>query len=125
MAVYFIQRVDGGAPDLGRVDDGVSAALASRRGLGRACLAGFGDAVLPQITEAIGRTILTVDALIRTRATRLEQVARATAGALILPDSAGDCPGVAADRAPRGLFLSVVDFLRSPHKPDQITEAWE
>ncbi len=61
----------------------------------------------------------------RTRAARLEQVARATAGALILPDSAGDCPGVAADRAPRGLFLSVVDFLRSPHKPDQITEAWE
>lgn len=55
---------NGGAPDLGRVDDGISAALASRRGIGRACLAGYGDSVIPAITEAIGRTILTVDALI-------------------------------------------------------------
>lgn len=68
---------NGGAPDLGRVDDGVSAGLASRRGIGRACLAGFGDAVIPQITEAIGRTILTVDRLLSDRAAILEQMARA------------------------------------------------
>ena len=53
---------NGGAPDLGRVDDGVSRALAARRGIGRACLAAYGDAVIPAITEAIGRTILMLDA---------------------------------------------------------------
>ena len=53
---------NGGAPDLGRVDDGLSRALAARRGIGRACLAAYGDAVIPAITEAIGRTILMLDA---------------------------------------------------------------
>jgi hypothetical protein len=43
------------------VDDGLSEALASRRGLGRAILAAYGDAVVPQITEAIGRSIKTFD----------------------------------------------------------------
>jgi hypothetical protein len=43
------------------VDDGVSEALASRRGIGRAILAAYGDAVVPQVTEAIGRTIRRVD----------------------------------------------------------------
>lgn len=52
---------NGWPPDLGRVDDGVSEALASRRGIGRACLAAYGDAVVPQVTEAIGRTIRRVD----------------------------------------------------------------
>jgi DNA (cytosine-5)-methyltransferase 1 len=52
---------NGGPPDLGRVDDGLSEALASRRGLGRAILAAYGDAVVPQITEAIGRSIKTFD----------------------------------------------------------------
>jgi DNA (cytosine-5)-methyltransferase 1 len=51
----------GGPPDLGRVDDGISDVLASRRGLGGACLAAYGDAVLPQITEAIGRAIRLLD----------------------------------------------------------------
>ena len=32
-------------------------AEASRRGLGRAVLAAYGDAVVPQITEAIGRVV--------------------------------------------------------------------
>ena len=53
---------NGGPPDLGRADDGVSEALASRRGLGRACLAAYGDAVVPEITEAIGRAIVRIDA---------------------------------------------------------------
>jgi DNA (cytosine-5)-methyltransferase 1 len=52
---------NGGPPEIGRVDDGLSEALASRRGIGRACLAAYGDAVLPQITEAIGRTIKSFD----------------------------------------------------------------
>jgi DNA (cytosine-5)-methyltransferase 1 len=52
---------NGGPPDFGRVDDGISEALASRRGIGRACLAAYGDAVLPQITEAIGRAIKSLD----------------------------------------------------------------
>lgn len=52
---------NGGAPDLGRVDDGLSARLAARRGIGRACLAAYGDAVVPAITEAIGRAILALD----------------------------------------------------------------
>jgi len=52
---------NGGPPDLGRVDDGISEALAFRRGIGRACLAAYGDAVLPQITETIGRAIRSLD----------------------------------------------------------------
>lgn len=53
---------NGGAPDLGRVDDGLSRALAARRGIGRACLAAYGDAVVPAITEMIGRAILAIEA---------------------------------------------------------------
>lgn len=49
---------NGGPPDLGRVDDGLSEALASRRGLGRSILAAYGDAVVPQITEVIGRILI-------------------------------------------------------------------
>jgi DNA (cytosine-5)-methyltransferase 1 len=57
---------NGGPPEIGRVDDGVSEALASRRGIGRACLAAYGDAVVPQITEAIGRVVRRIDTLVRT-----------------------------------------------------------
>jgi hypothetical protein len=53
-----------GAVRAGRVDDGLPAALASRHGLGRACLAAYGDAVLPQITFAIGQTLVTLDRLL-------------------------------------------------------------
>lgn len=56
---------NGGPPDLGRMDDGLSAALASRRGVGRACLAAYGDAVVPQITEAIGRVVMALEFGIR------------------------------------------------------------
>lgn len=74
---------NGGPPDLGRVDDGVSEALASIRvrgdgrqpderhgrpsrklkttGVGRNILAAYGDAVVPQITEAIGRAVRLID----------------------------------------------------------------
>ena len=46
---------NGGAPDLGRVDDGLP------KGMARACLAAYGDSVVPQITEAIARAILAPD----------------------------------------------------------------
>lgn len=52
---------NGGPPDLGRVDDGLSEALASRRGLGRSMLAAYGDAVVPQITEAIERCLILME----------------------------------------------------------------
>jgi DNA (cytosine-5)-methyltransferase 1 len=39
-----------------RVDDGLSAAVS------RECISAYGDAILPQISEAIGRTILGVEA---------------------------------------------------------------
>jgi DNA (cytosine-5)-methyltransferase 1 len=41
-----------------RLDDGLSARLAEHRGLAGAVVSAFGDAVVPQITEAIGRSIL-------------------------------------------------------------------
>jgi hypothetical protein len=40
----------------------ISEALASHRGLGRAVLAAYGDAVVPQITEAIGRAMVQFEA---------------------------------------------------------------
>lgn len=52
---------------LGRVDDGVSQTLASRRGFGRASLAAYGDAVVPQVTEAIGRVVRRLDAALSER----------------------------------------------------------
>jgi hypothetical protein len=39
----------------------ISEALASRRGIGRACLAAYGDAVVPEIAEAIGRVVMRLD----------------------------------------------------------------
>lgn len=51
---------NGGPPDLGRMDDGISALLASKRGLGRSCIAAYGDAVVPQIAELFGRAILSL-----------------------------------------------------------------
>ena len=45
------QNWNGGPPDLGRVDDGLP------KGMARQALSAFGDAVCPQITEAIGRVI--------------------------------------------------------------------
>ena len=42
---------NGGPPGFGRVDDGLP------RGVARAALAAYGDAVVPQITEAIGRAM--------------------------------------------------------------------
>lgn len=45
-----------------RVDDGLSAKLAEHRGLAGAVVAAFGDAVCPQIAEAIGRSIWRVEA---------------------------------------------------------------
>lgn len=47
---------NGGAAGLGLLDDGLP------RGVARAALAAYGDAVCPQITEAIGRAILGIDA---------------------------------------------------------------
>lgn len=44
-----------GPPAAGRVDDGVPAGVAAR------CVAAYGDAVVPQIAEMIGRAILAVD----------------------------------------------------------------
>ena len=52
---------NGGPPALGRVDDGISEALASRRGLGRACLSAFGDAFVPIFPELIGRALLDIE----------------------------------------------------------------
>ena len=49
-------------PDACRGDDGLPELLADRRGLRKRCIAAYGDAVLPQITEAIARAILTLDA---------------------------------------------------------------
>ena len=43
---------NGGAPDLGRMDAGLP------KGMARHLLAAYGDAVVPQITEAIGRAIM-------------------------------------------------------------------
>jgi DNA (cytosine-5)-methyltransferase 1 len=54
-------RWNGGPPALGGVDDGISAALAARRGLGRACLAAYGDAFVPIFPELIGRAILDIE----------------------------------------------------------------
>jgi DNA (cytosine-5)-methyltransferase 1 len=54
-------RWNGGPPALGGVDDGIPAALAARRGLGRACLAAYGDAFVPIFPELIGRAILNID----------------------------------------------------------------
>jgi DNA (cytosine-5)-methyltransferase 1 len=45
-----------------RLDDGLSAQLAERRGLAGGIVAAFGDAVVPQITESIGRAIWRVEA---------------------------------------------------------------
>ncbi|MBN9497844.1 MAG: DNA cytosine methyltransferase [Alphaproteobacteria bacterium] len=53
---------NGGPPALGGMDDGVSAALAARRGLGRACLAAYGDSFVPIFPELIGRFIRHTDA---------------------------------------------------------------
>ena len=47
---------NGGLADSRRVDDGLP------RGVARAALAAYGDAVCPQITEAISRAILGIDA---------------------------------------------------------------
>ena len=44
-----------------RMDDGLSARVASSRGTAGAIVAAYGDAVVPQITEAIGRAILRVE----------------------------------------------------------------
>ncbi|MCM0018824.1 MAG: DNA cytosine methyltransferase [Tagaea sp.] len=52
---------NGGPPALGGVDDGVSAALAARRGLGRACLAAYGDSFVPIFPELLGRFIRNVE----------------------------------------------------------------
>lgn len=54
---------NGGPPEIGRVDDGLSEALASRRGLGRACVAAYGDAVVPQLVTAIGHAIRRIEGL--------------------------------------------------------------
>lgn len=51
------QNWNSGFAGFGRVDDGLSEALASRRGLGRSILAAYGDAVVPAIIEAIGRVV--------------------------------------------------------------------
>lgn len=48
---------NGGPPPLGDVDDGLPALLGRHRGLGRAALAAFGDAVVPAIPEALGRVM--------------------------------------------------------------------
>lgn len=53
---------NGGAPDISRMDDGLPQALASRRGVARAIIGAYGDAVVPQITEAIGRSIMKLSA---------------------------------------------------------------
>ena len=45
-----------------RLDDGLSARLAQQRGLAGAVVAAYGDAVVPQITEAIGNAIWRVEA---------------------------------------------------------------
>lgn len=47
---------NGGIAGIGGLDDGLP------RGVARAALAAYGDAVCPQITEAIGRAILGIDA---------------------------------------------------------------
>lgn len=49
------QEWNGGAPDFGRVDDGLS------RGLAQACSAAYGDAIVPQVAEAILKSILAVN----------------------------------------------------------------
>lgn len=53
---------NGGLAGLGDLDDGLP------RGVARAALAAFGDAVVPQVTEAIGRSILAIDAMSQERA---------------------------------------------------------
>lgn len=57
---------NGGPPSFGGMDDGFSAALSSRRGVGRACLAAYGDCVLPQITKSVGQAMRLVDGMLTT-----------------------------------------------------------
>lgn len=44
-----------------RLDDGLSAQLVDERGVAAAIVASFGDSVIPQIPEAIGKTIWRVE----------------------------------------------------------------
>lgn len=41
-----------------RMDDGLSAELDSIRGLGKSCIEAYGDAVVPQIAEVLGKAII-------------------------------------------------------------------
>lgn len=50
---------NGGAPDLGRVD------VRLPKGVARAALAAYGDSVVPQIVECIGKAIMRAEGLIR------------------------------------------------------------
>lgn len=51
---------NGGHTRYGRVDDGLSERLVTVRGLGRSCIAAYGDAVVPQIAELFGKAIMSL-----------------------------------------------------------------
>lgn len=53
---------NGGPPSLGELDDGLSPEMARFRGLHRQCISAYGDAVAPQIPQAIGNSIWRVEA---------------------------------------------------------------
>ena len=88
---------NGGAPDLGRVDDGLSRALAARRGIGRACLAAYGDAVVPAITEIIGRAVSKIDRAHHELAPATAQGGDPLGAARFLPELPSVAPAAGGD----------------------------